>query len=108
MQLAFILLTVLLLAVALFALQNAQAVTVRFLAWQLESSVAILTLAAMAVGALAAGLLSLATRLKRWTRNRAATGPTAPGAQAGTAAGPPAPGPPALRDRDASSPRVEP
>ncbi|MBI2467421.1 MAG: LapA family protein [Candidatus Rokubacteria bacterium] len=90
MQLALVLLTLLLLlAVAVFALQNAQAVTVRFLHWQIESSVAILTLAAMTAGALAAGLLGLATRFRRWTRSRPPAGPAAPGPEAGTPAGPP-------------------
>lgn len=80
MALAFVLLTLLLLAVTVFALQNAQLVTVKFLAWQVEASVAVLTLAAAAAGALAAGLVGLATRLRRWR-----LGPAA----AGTPAGPP-------------------
>jgi len=73
-----IVLSVLLLAVAIFALENAQAVTVRFLYWQLHSSVAVVTLAATAAGALVAGLFGLASRLRRWTRGRAATGAARP------------------------------
>jgi len=73
-MLPLIVLSVLLLAVAIFGLQNAQAVTVRFLSWQLQSSVAVVTLAATAAGALVAGLFGFASRLPRWTRGRAATG----------------------------------
>ncbi len=73
-----IVLSVLLLTVAIFALDNAQAVTVRFLYWQLQSSVAVVTLAATAAGALVAGLFGLASRLRRWTRGRAATGAARP------------------------------
>jgi len=69
-----IVLSVLLLAVAIFALQNAQAVTVRFLYWELQSSVAVVTLAATATGVLIAGLVGLVSRLRRWKRGRAATG----------------------------------
>jgi len=57
-----IVLSVLLLAVAIFALENAQAVTVRFLYWQLQSSVAVVALAATAAGALVAGLFGFASR----------------------------------------------
>jgi uncharacterized integral membrane protein len=67
-------LSVLLLVVAIFALENAQAVTVRFLYWQLQSSVAVVTIAATAAGVLIAGLFGLASRLRRWNRGRAATG----------------------------------
>ena len=73
-----IVLSVLLLAVAIFALENAQAVTVRFLYWQLQSSVAVVTLAATAAGVLIAGLFRLASRLWRWKRGRAATGAACP------------------------------
>lgn len=78
-MLPLIVLSVLLLAVAIFALQNAQAVTVRFLYWQLPSSVAVITLAATAAGVLIAGLLGVASRLRRWNRGRAATGAACPG-----------------------------
>ena len=73
MLLVFVALTLLLLAVALFALQNAEPVTVRFLHWQLQSSVAVVTLSATAAGAVVAGLLSLAARIMRWSRGRAAS-----------------------------------
>ena len=73
-MLLLIVLSVILLAVAIFALGNAQAVTVRFLYWELQSSVAVVTLAATAAGVLIAGLVGLASRLRRWKRGRAATG----------------------------------
>ncbi len=73
-MLLLIVLSVLLLAVAIFALENGQAITVRFVYWQLESSVAVVTLAAAATGVLTAGLIGLASRLRRWKRGRAATG----------------------------------
>jgi len=76
--LLLIVLSVLLLAVAIFALQNAQAITVRFLYWELQSSVAVVTLAAAAAGALIAGLIGVASRLRRWKRGRAATGAPRP------------------------------
>ena len=77
-MLLLIVLSVLLLAVAIFALENAQAVTVRFLYWQLQSSVAVVTLAATAAGVLIAGLIGLVTRLRRWKHGRAATGASRP------------------------------
>jgi uncharacterized integral membrane protein len=71
MQFVFILLTLLLLAVATFALQNPDRVTLSFLVWKVETSVAILALGATTTGALIAGLLGLASRLRRWQRARA-------------------------------------
>jgi len=65
MPLALVLVALLLLAVALFALQNAQPVTVRFLLWQVEASVAAVTLAATAAGVLMGGLIGLVGRLRR-------------------------------------------
>ena len=85
-MLAFILLTLLLLAVAVFALQNPNVVTLHFLAWQVQTSVAILTLTATTVGAMIAGLIALAARLQRWQRTRAADATARPPA-------PPPPGP---------------
>ena len=70
-----IVLSVLLLAVVIFALQNTQAVTVRFLFWQLESSLAAVALATTAAGVLIAGLFGLASRLLRWKRRGPATEP---------------------------------
>lgn len=90
-MLFLIVLSVLLLAVAIFALENAQAVTVRFLYWQLQSSVAVVTLAAAAAGVLIAGLIVLVSRLRRWKHDRATTGaerratlPSVPRAPAGS------------------------
>ena len=77
-MLSLIVLSVLLLAVVIFALQNAQAVTVRFLFWELQSSVAVVALAATAAGVLIAKLFGLASRLLRWTRSRSVTGPAPP------------------------------
>ena len=77
-MLFLIVLSVLLLAVAIFALENAQAVTVRFLFWQFQSSVAVVTLAATAAGVLIMGLFRGVNRLRRWKRDRAATGGVRP------------------------------
>ncbi len=77
-MLFLIVLSVLLLAVTIFALENAQAVTVRFLFWQFQSSVAVVTLAATAAGVLIAGLFRVVSRLRRWKRGRAATGAPRP------------------------------
>jgi len=89
-MLFLIILSGLLLAVAIFALENAQAVTVRFLYWELQSSVAVITLAATAAGVLIAGLVGAVSRLRRWRRGRTVTGaprlapvPSAPLASAG-------------------------
>ena len=79
----------LLLAVAVFAFQNPDPVTVRFLHWQLSASVAVVTIAAAATGALAAGLASLAARFVRWTRRPGP--PSRPGAPAGPHPGAPPP-----------------
>jgi uncharacterized integral membrane protein len=77
-MLRLIILSVLLLAAAIFALENAQAVTIRFLYWQLQSSVAVVTLVATAAGMVIAGLFGLAGRLRRWNRGRAATSAARP------------------------------
>jgi uncharacterized integral membrane protein len=77
-MLFLIVLSVLLLAVTIFALENAQAVTVRFLFWQFQSSVAVVTLAATTVGVLIAGLFRVVSRLRRWKHGRAATGAARP------------------------------
>ena len=69
-MLYLIILSIALLVVVVFVLQNAQAVTIRFLFWQLDSSLAILALAFTAAGVLIAELLRLATRLLRWKRGR--------------------------------------
>jgi uncharacterized integral membrane protein len=77
-MLYLIVLTVVLLFVVIFALQNAEAVTIRFLFWRLESSMAILALAFTAAGVLIAELLRLANRLLRWKRGRHPHGPPGP------------------------------
>ena len=84
-MLLLIVLSVLLLAVAIFALENAQAVTVRFLYWELQSSMAVVTLAATAAGVLIAGLIGLVSRLRRWNRGRAVTGAPLPSAHRSSA-----------------------
>ena len=66
-----IVLSAVLLVVVVFALQNSQAVTVRFLYWQVQSSLAIVIIAATAAGVLIAGLFGSASRLWRWKRGRA-------------------------------------
>ncbi len=73
MQLLFIVLTLLLLAVGLFALQNSEVVTVRFWPGQFQASLAAVILGATAGGALIAGLVGLASRLRRWQRSRRAS-----------------------------------
>jgi uncharacterized integral membrane protein len=73
-----VVLGVLLLAVVIFALQNAQAVTIRFLFWELQSSVAVVAVAAAAAGVLIAELFGLARRLLRWKRGRPVTGQARP------------------------------
>ena len=69
-MLSLIVLSVVLLLVVIFALQNPQAVTIRFLLWQLESSLAVVALAAVAAGVLVAELFELAKRPLRWKRGR--------------------------------------
>jgi len=81
--LLLLVLSVLLLAVAIFALENGQAVTVRFLYWELQSSVAVVTLAATVAGMLIAGLIGVVSRLRRWKRGRGAPLPATPRASVG-------------------------
>ena len=69
-MLSLIVLSVVLLFIVTFALQNPQAVTVRFLFWELGFSVAALTLAATAAGVILAESFRLANRLLRWKRGR--------------------------------------
>jgi uncharacterized integral membrane protein len=77
MQVLLAVVAVLLLAVAVFAFQNTDAVTVRFLHWHLSAPVAVVAIASAATGALAAALASLAARFVKWTRRQ--PGPTGPG-----------------------------
>jgi uncharacterized integral membrane protein len=67
-MLSLIVLSVVLLFIVTFALQNPQVATVRFLFWELEFSVAVLTLAATAAGVILAESFRLANRLLRWKR----------------------------------------
>jgi len=78
MQVLFIVLILVFLAVALFALQNPAVVTVRFWPWEFQTSVAVLILGATTAGALVGWTLGLAGRLLRWQRTRAAASVTAP------------------------------
>ena len=82
-MLLLIVLSALLLAVAVFALQNAQEVTIRFLYWEIQSSVAVVTLVATAVGVLIAGVVGTAGRLRRWKRGRGAPLPSEPRSSTG-------------------------
>ena len=68
----FYLIVALLLAtlVAIFAVQNAQEVTVRFLVWTFQSSVVVIILISAGLGALLAALISLPQTLKARRRFR--------------------------------------
>lgn len=70
MQFALFVVVLLLLGVAVFAFQNPDPVTVRFLTWQTSSSLAIVSLVATASGIVMATLFSVATRVRRWHRDR--------------------------------------
>ena len=56
--------------VATFAVQNAVPVTVKFLAWNFDSSLVVVIFLAAVVGALAATLVSLPQALRAWARLR--------------------------------------
>lgn len=56
--------------VAIFALQNAQTVSIRIFAWERETSVAVIVLATAAIGALSAVLGGLVRQLKAGIRFR--------------------------------------
>ena len=88
MQALLAVVAILLLAVAVFAFQNPDAVTVRFLHWQLSASVAVVTIASAATGALAAALARLAARLVKWSRR------PGPSPRPGPPVVPPPPSPP--------------
>jgi uncharacterized integral membrane protein len=88
MQALLAVVAILLLAVAVFAFQNPDAVTIRFLHWQLSASVAVVTIASAATGALAAALASLAARLVKWSRR------PGPSPRPGPPVAPPPPSPP--------------
>ncbi len=65
MELYLILAAILGIFVAIFAIQNAAPVTVKFLLWQFESSLAVLIIIAMLAGMLLVFLLSIPGRIKR-------------------------------------------
>jgi uncharacterized integral membrane protein len=92
MQALLAVVAVLLFAVAVFAFQNPDSVTVRFLHWELSASVAVVTIASAATGGLAAALTSLATRFVKWSRR-----PTKPEARTGPPVAPPPSSPPPIR-----------
>lgn len=70
MQLLLVLALVFASFVALFALQNAQTVPIRFFAWERETSIAVIALSAAALGALSAALAGLVRQLAAGLRNR--------------------------------------
>ena len=92
MQALLAVVAVLLFAVAVFAFQNPDAVTVRFLHWELSASVAVVTIASAATGGLAAALTGLAARLVKWSRR-----PTKPATRTGPPVAPPPSSPPPIR-----------
>lgn len=65
MEFYLILAAILGIFVAVFAIQNAAAVTVKFLLWEFQSSLAVLIIISMLAGMLLVFLLSLPGRLKR-------------------------------------------
>jgi uncharacterized integral membrane protein len=56
--------------VATFAVQNAVPVTVKFLAWNFQSSLVVVILLSGGLGALASALVSLPQALRAWARLR--------------------------------------
>jgi len=84
-MLYLIVLSVVLLVVVIFALQNAQAVTIRFLFWQLESSMAILALAFTAAGVLIAELAQVGEPPAALEARAPVTGPARPALPSGPA-----------------------
>jgi uncharacterized integral membrane protein len=60
--------SILVAAVAVFALGNTQPVAVRFLYWEVQSSLALVVLCSAAGGILIAGVFVLAGRVRRWSR----------------------------------------
>lgn len=70
MQILLVLALVFASFVAVFALQNAQTVPIRFFAWERETSIAVIVLAAAAVGALSAVLAGLVRQLRSGLRYR--------------------------------------
>ena len=84
-----ILLAVAAVVVAVGALQNGQAVTVSFLFWKFDASLALVILAATAAGLLIGGLVGGAHALNRW-RHRAVGSPPPESGVVGRDGAPPA------------------
>jgi uncharacterized integral membrane protein len=83
-----IVLTVVAVTVAVVALQNGHAVTVSFLVWQFETSLALVILGATAAGLVIGGVIGFARAMRRWSHRQAgatdrggshAAGPGGPG-----------------------------
>lgn len=70
MQVTLVLALLFALAVAAFAVQNAEPMTVRFLQWEARTSQVVVILGAAALGALAAGLAGLFRQLRQGMRFR--------------------------------------
>ena len=71
MQLAIILGIVIAIAAVAFALQNNVPVTVTFLVWRFDSSLAMVLLLALGIGAIIVALVSTPTAIRsRWTVSR--------------------------------------
>jgi uncharacterized integral membrane protein len=66
-MLFLIVLTVVAVTVAVVALQNGHAVSVSFLFWQFEASVALIILSATAGGLVVGGLIGFASAVRRWS-----------------------------------------
>jgi len=73
-QFYLILTLVLAILVAVFAVQNAQEVNIRFLVWTFQSSVVVVILISLGVGALLAALMSLPQILRARRRLRESEG----------------------------------
>ena len=69
-----IVLTAVAATVAVVALQNAHAVTVSFLLWQFETSLALVILGATVAGLVIGGVIGFARAVRRWSRK---AGPSA-------------------------------
>jgi len=63
--------------VAIFAVQNAQPVSIRFMAWEQETTTAVVVVFAAAVGALAAGCFGFVRQIRMALRLRSAQGQAA-------------------------------
>ena len=69
---------VLILTVALFSVQNASPVTVSFLLWRFESSLAVILFLAVLIGAIIGALIVYTQRLMKAVRKRSAPPGTTP------------------------------